>query len=431
MVNIYTDNEKLNIICDFTNHQNFPYGTTTLTYKINGLMMDASNELILFNNSQNGFVFASFVNDLYFSGVKATMATVNDLFQETCFSCCGSGGGGGGSIHIDTDDIVDALEDINETLKNGSSGSGSCDCEMWEEEYLTLDEYNAKDHDATTKYLIYCEDDDCSYSEEDIDTGTTIYSSTTVTTSQCNENDLYAITTTTQYKSTDSGSTWVVNSITTSSALTEENCAACMSSDGSFSVTYEGVKVKSGITDLIIDYPLSYKDTNYITAYVNGTKVNLLNSSVSADLVFVKATNVFDGNPETVYSVQMVYNYGSLANAVPNFAEGGLTEQDEHYYASAMTISDGATELNPDYQRCIWNKYLYEITIPSSVTYVNFATFIGLRVTDIYCYATTAPSLTLNPEGDYYTNITLHVPSGADYSSWQSSDWNISIVDDL
>lgn len=164
MVNIHTDTDKLNIVCDFVNHQNFPYGTTQLTFKINGLMMDATNELILFNNSQGGFVFASFVGDLYFNGIKATMATVNSMFQETCFSCCSGGGGGGGSIHIDTDDIVKAIDKLNKTLK---CNCGEHCCEF-QETYLTLDQFNSiSGQSPNVKYNIYCESGDCSYDESD------------------------------------------------------------------------------------------------------------------------------------------------------------------------------------------------------------------------------------------------------------------------
>lgn len=169
MVNIRTDTDKLNVICDFVNHPNFPYGTTTLTFKINGLMMDATNELILFNNSQGGFVFASFVNDLYFNNVKATMQTVNSLFQETCFSCCSSGGGGGGGdIHIDGTEIVKALNNINKTLRYNCGDGGICD---YKETYLTLEQYNALSAQSPNiKYIIYCESGDCTYDEEDFDT---------------------------------------------------------------------------------------------------------------------------------------------------------------------------------------------------------------------------------------------------------------------
>lgn len=166
MVNIRSDTDKLNVICDFVNHPNFPYGTTTLTFKINGLMMDATNELILFNNSQGGFVFASFVNDLYFNNVKATMANVNELFQNTCFSCCSSGGGGGSDIHIDTNDIVKALNNLNKTLRCNCGGQ----CCEYKEVYLTLEEYNALSAQSpNVKYIIYCTSGDCTYDEEDFD----------------------------------------------------------------------------------------------------------------------------------------------------------------------------------------------------------------------------------------------------------------------
>lgn len=150
MVNIYTDTDKLKIICEFTNHKNFPYGTTVLTFDINGLSMDSTNDLILFNNSIGGFVFASFIDDLYFNNTKATMATVNQLFQSTCFNCCS---GTGGDIHFDSKEIVDALNAINKTLKT-SGGT------YYDEDYMTIEEYEAITPEEDKKYLIYIEDEE-------------------------------------------------------------------------------------------------------------------------------------------------------------------------------------------------------------------------------------------------------------------------------
>lgn len=146
MLNIYTDDDKLKVICDFVDHPNFPYGTTTLTFDINGLSMDATNELILFNNSIGGFVFASFLNELKFNGVQATKSNVNKLFQDTCFNCCN--GGGGSDIHIDTDDIVNTLEKINSTLKGETI-----------EEFISKEDFNKITPINDKKYLIYEEID--------------------------------------------------------------------------------------------------------------------------------------------------------------------------------------------------------------------------------------------------------------------------------
>lgn len=224
MVNIYTDTDKLKIICDFTNHQNFPYGTTTLTFDINGLSMDATNELILFNNLIGGFVFASFVGDLYFNGVKATMETVNQMFQDTCFNCCGSGGGG--DIHIDTDDIVNALDKINETLKKGGGGTGHCECDMWTLHYVTIDEFNNMEHIADDSYFIYCDCDECEgYNPEDIDTKLKRTRIEKHTDCSGTTKIVYEIT----YKehSEDGGNTWIIDDRTTEIIDVEKDCPEC------------------------------------------------------------------------------------------------------------------------------------------------------------------------------------------------------------
>ncbi len=66
---------------------------------------------------------------------------------------------------------------------------------------------------------------------------------------------------------------------------------------------------------------------------------------------------------------------------------------------------------------------LNTITIPSNVNYIDayaFAACVSLQ--NIRCYATTAPEVYEYTFGDIASNGFLHVPVGADYSSWMSTD---------
>lgn len=358
MINITTDTDKLHIYLELTNHGLWPYGTQTLTYAINTLGLEAETELLrIYSTNTGGEQAYCYVNDLTIGGVQATMDNVSELFQEMCYTCCASdGSGSGSSIHIDTDDIVAALEDINETLKNGSSssGSGSCDCDMWEEEYLTLDEYNAKEHDSTTKYLIYCEDD-CSWNDDDIDTGTTLYSSTTVTSSQCDGNDLYSVTTTNYYKSTDNGENWTYLSASTSSTLIEEECLMCITAGSACNVI------------------------TYTNLYDRSESPNL---SSATDATLVK--NVYqDGVGYLIYDddITTIGNNGFgnctytslvIPNCVTTVEYWGLSGME---HLSAITLPNSITEIQ--YGAFATDTSLEDITLPSGITAINHRLFQG------------------------------------------------------
>ena len=166
MISISVDENKEHIFLELTNHGLWPYGTQTLTYAINSLGLEAESELLrIYANATGGEQAYCYVNDLYIGGIKATMENVSRLFKDLCYkSCSTSGGGGGSDIHIDTNDIVKALDSLNKTLRCNCGGQ----CCEYKETYLTLEEYNAlSGQSPNVKYLIYCDSGDCYYDDED------------------------------------------------------------------------------------------------------------------------------------------------------------------------------------------------------------------------------------------------------------------------
>lgn len=167
MIFISTDENKEHIFLELVNHGLWPYGTQTLSYAINSLGLEAESELLrIYANATGGEQAYCYVNDLYISGVKATMENVARLFKETCYSNNVSGcGGGGGST--DMTDVVKALNNLNKTLRCNCGGQ----CCEYKETYLTLEQYNAiSAQSPNVKYIIYCESGDCTYDEDDFDT---------------------------------------------------------------------------------------------------------------------------------------------------------------------------------------------------------------------------------------------------------------------
>lgn len=123
MVNIYNDIDKTKIYVDYRDLRTFPYGTGTLVYGINDLSISTESELIRFNSSRTGGEqFYVWLKELHFNGVQATKENVNELFQQTCFNCCG-GGQITGDVKVDLTEIVNLLKDIKEEIKHISGGS--------------------------------------------------------------------------------------------------------------------------------------------------------------------------------------------------------------------------------------------------------------------------------------------------------------------
>ena len=165
MISISVDEEKQHILLDLTNHGLFPYGTQTLTFAINSLGLEAETELLKIYSNADGVEQAfCYVNELFIGGVKANMNNVTRLFNDLCYNGCDGGGGGGGDIHIDTNDIVKAIDSLNKTMKCNCGGH----CCEYEETYLTLEQYNSiSAQSPNMKYIIYCSSGDCTYDESD------------------------------------------------------------------------------------------------------------------------------------------------------------------------------------------------------------------------------------------------------------------------
>lgn len=161
MISISVDEEKQHILLELTNHGLFPYGTQTLTFAINSLGLEAETELLKIYSNADGVEQAfCYVNELFIGGVKANMNNVTRLFNDLCYNTCCSGGGGSS----DMSGVVDAIDKLNKTLKCNCGGH----CCEFQETYLTLDQFNSiSGQSPNVKYNIYCESGDCSYDESD------------------------------------------------------------------------------------------------------------------------------------------------------------------------------------------------------------------------------------------------------------------------
>lgn len=133
---------------------------------------------------------------------------------------------------------------------------------------------------------------------------------------------------------------------------------------------------------------------------------------------YLNFTNWSTGSTHTVY---YCYNYGTN---VRFFLETGM---------KTITFPEGMTSvsisLDPLHAPTT-NKTVTTITIPSTVT--SFGGVYGAaRLTKIYAYPRTAPTLTHNPVSESFynapTNGTLYYPSGSNYSTWMhwlsKKDW--------
>lgn len=87
-----------------------------------------------------------------------------------------------------------------------------------------------------------------------------------------------------------------------------------------------------------------------------------------------------------------------------------------------ITVPEGITKIG---SLAFRGSYASSISLPSTLTYIGYYAFQGIAATDVYCYATTPP--TVHPSGAFVgitTSATFHYPSGSDYSSFVvPSNW--------
>ena len=146
------------------------------------------------------------------------------------------------------------------------------------------------------------------------------------------------------------------------------------------------------------------------------------------------------------YAFSMIGYYSSIGINTSPHSTAGLV---------SVSIPSGVATIG---ELAFANCAMSAITVPSSVTSIGGGAFQMSGLTDIYCYATTAPTLVSatsvsmnvglyggsakSPIWAYreasngawtIPNVTIHIPAGADYSSWQALPPmnSMTFVDDL
>ena len=110
-----------------------------------------------------------------------------------------------------------------------------------------------------------------------------------------------------------------------------------------------------------------------------------------------------------------------IPNSVTTIGESAFSDCDD---LKSINIPNSVTSIGE--RAFFWCTRLKSVTIGNSVTAIDFNTFEGCTsLTDIYCYATTAPQAYGSVFGDLnYTNATLHVPAEAIEEYRNSTPWS-------
>ncbi len=178
---------------------------------------------------------------------------------------------------------------------------------------------------------------------------------------------------------------------------------------------------------------LSNSTGNERTGTIN-VKLNGVDMSVNIDVT------QFSQIPDE-YSVTYYTNRGMEQGTVVTTGWGANYITTERITNGYKMIFDGPVTTVPDgaFANYSGEARLRRIILPSTITSIGLTVFANNQMTEITCYALVAPTITST---SFYmhsasVNGTLHIPAGADYSSWMGSEqfylgyYNWTVVDDL
>lgn len=143
------------------------------------------------------------------------------------------------------------------------------------------------------------------------------------------------------------------------------------------------------------------------------------------------------GSGLTYYDYNVFNECTSLTSVTFDSATTGLTDMPsvgDYIAVYELVFPDcitGYTQNSMQYAMITGYPNLTSVTFGSGSTTFNGLAFTGCTaLTEIKCYATTAPSIQTGAFGDLSNNVgTLYVPAGSDYSTWAAelgSNWTVS-----
>lgn len=190
------------------------------------------------------------------------------------------------------------------------------------------------------------------------------------------------------------------------------------------------------ISDQLAENEIWYKTTDNQTVSIftyntildsNNNRCNVTYNYYDPNSGYVKVE--FDRNP---YKVNALFNGASNTVTTVIFSNNIRELGDIYYGETGITkiiVGRNLISLNSSFR----SQPIASVSLPSSLTNINGSTFSNSGISQIKCYANTAPTLNSSPFYQVPSTGQIYIPKGADYSSWQSDYYlrNWSFIDNL